>query len=79
MLPFWLHVSRSEQQHQGQNYRLWPVCGIEGKDDVWEQLKDTYVLELPDLAYRDIQSEGEIKHTFIELSSHILLTEILFS
>lgn len=40
-------------------------------DDVWEQLKDTYVLELPDLTYQDIPSEREIKHTFIELSSHI--------
>lgn len=40
-------------------------------DDVWEQLKDTYVKELPDLAYDDIPSEGEIRHTFIELSSHI--------
>ena len=40
-------------------------------DDIWEQLKSTYLRELPDLAYQNIPSEQEIKQSFIELSSQL--------
>lgn len=40
-------------------------------DGIWEQLKGTYIKELPDLAYQNIPSEQEIKQCFIELSSQL--------
>ncbi len=40
-------------------------------DGIWEQLKNTYIRELPDLAYQNIPSEQEIKQSFIELSSQL--------
>lgn len=40
-------------------------------DGIWDQLKNTYIRELPDLAYQIIPSEQEIKQSFIELSSQL--------
>lgn len=52
---------------------LAPSFVIPGKNLISkrEQLKSTYIRELPDLAYQNIPSEQEIKQSFIELSSQL--------